>query len=335
VDSAHVPAKPAKPDALIYAAGSIAGGLFFGICGALLLDATDSRIQELSEIELLFAEASIGVLPYHDAKAERRRLADARTPALASAFASPLDSPAPTLIRTNATVATASPRASYTEAIRVLCTSLMQGNNGGPRGQVILVTSSLSGEGKSMLSSNLAIVCSQRGKRVLLVDGDLRTPVLHHELNLQATLGLSTLLSDQNVDDPASATTVPFPRVPNLTVLPAGPVPAYPAELLAPDRMAQLMRILRRDYDYIIIDGAPILPVTDSTLLSKYADFSLVVARHNVTDRRSLERTCQILRSQGVRQIGLVLNGVKVSGEAQFRYYGYKQMSHSGSSLHA
>ena len=66
-------------------------------------------------------------------------------------------------------------------------------------------------------------------------------------------------------------------------------------------------------YDYIIIDGAPILPVTDSALLSRYADFTLVVARHNVTDRRSLERTCQILRSQGVRQIGMVLNGVKAS----------------------
>ena len=70
------------------------------------------------------------------------------------------------------------------------------------------------------------------------------------------------------------------------------------------------------NYDYIIIDGAPILPVTDSALLSRYADFTLVVARHNVTDRRSLERTCQILRSQGVRQMGMVLNGVKASGGA-------------------
>ena len=99
--------------------------------------------------------------------------------------------------------------------------------------------------------------------------------------------------------------------------------------------MAELVRMLRRDYDYIIIDGAPILPVTDSALLSRYADFTLVVARHNMTDRGSLERTCQILRSQGVRQIGLVLNGVKVSAREQHKYYGYKQMSDSGSDLHA
>jgi capsular exopolysaccharide synthesis family protein len=335
VDPARPPANPAKPSAFKYAAASIAAGLLFGICGALLRDASDTRIQELGEIELLFAEASIGLLPYHDARAERKRVAGARTPALASAFASPPDSPAPTLISSNATVAAAAPRASYTEAIRVLCTTLTQGNNGGPRGQVILVTSSISGEGKSMLSSNLAIVCSQRGRRVLLVDGDLRTPVLHHELNLQANLGLSTLLSDENANDPAAATKVPFPRIPGLSVLPAGPVPAYPAELLASDRMGELMRILRREYDYIIIDGAPILPVTDSALLSRHADYTLVVARHNMTDRRSLERTCQILRSQGVRQIGLALNGVKVSARDQYKYYGYKQMSDSGSDLHA
>jgi Mrp family chromosome partitioning ATPase len=99
--------------------------------------------------------------------------------------------------------------------------------------------------------------------------------------------------------------------------------------------MAELVRICRRHYDYIIIDGAPILPVTDSALLSRYADFTLVVARHNATDRRSLDRTCQILRAQGVRQIGMVLNGVKASGGAQYRYYGYQQLSYTGSDQHA
>jgi polysaccharide biosynthesis transport protein len=335
VDSAHVPAKPAKPDARIYAAGSIAGGLFFGICGALLFDATDNRIHELGDMELLFSEASIGLLPFHDTKAERKRLAFAKAPKLASAFAAPIDSPSPALIASKATVAAAEPRAAYTEALRVLCTSLMQGSDGGPCGQVILVTSSVSGEGKSMLSSNLAIVYAQRGKKVLLVDGDLRTPVLHREFNLQNARGLSSLLSAESVNDAMLTPEVPFPRIPSLSVLPAGPLPAYPAELLASDGMAELVRSWRRDYDYVIIDGAPILPVTDSALLSRDADYTLVVARHNVTDRRSLERTCQILRSQGVRQLGMVLNGIKVSGDAQYRYYGYKHLSYPGSDLHA
>jgi succinoglycan biosynthesis transport protein ExoP len=335
VDAARVPSTPAKPSPLMYAAGSIAGGLLFGICGALLRDATDTRIQELGEMELLFAEAPLGLLPFHDGKTERKRLSAARAPVLATAFASPVGSPSPSLISSNATVAAAEPRASYTEAVRVLCTSLMQGNNGRPRGQVILVTSSISGEGKSMLSSNLAIVCSQRGKKVLLVDGDLRTPTLHHELNLKSANGLSSLLMADKMEDAVLAPEVPFERIPTLSVLPAGPLPAYPAELLASDRMADLMRVWRKEYDYIMIDGAPILPVTDSALLSQYADYTIVVARHNLTDRRSLERTCQILRSQGVRQMGMVLNGVKASGGAQYRYYGYKQLTYSGNDLHA
>ena len=328
VDAARVSAKPAKPNVLIYAAGSIAGGLLFGICGALFRDATDTRIQELSEMDLPLAEALIGLLPYHDAKSEQKRVTS-------WASAGTVHSAASKLMASNAAVAAIEPRAAYTEALRVLCTSLMQGNNGGPCGQVFLVTSPVSGEGKSMLSTNLAIVCAQRGKTVLLIDGDLRTPVLHRNLNLESGDGLSSLLFEGNIDDVASAVQVPFPGIPGLDVLPAGPVPAYPAELLASDGMAELVRICRRHYDYIIIDGAPILPVTDSALLSRYADFTLVVARHNVTDRRSLERTCQILRSQGVREIGMVLNGVKASGGAQFRYYGYKQFSYIGSDLHA
>jgi len=328
VDAARISAKPAKPNILIYAAASIAGGLLFGICGALFRDATDTRIQELSELELLFAEASIGLLPYHDARSERKRVAS-------WASAGTVHSAASKLMASNAAVAAIEPQAAYTEALRVLCTSLMQGNNGGPCGQVLLITSPISGEGKSMLSTNLAIVYAQRGKTVLLIDGDLRTPVLHQSLNLESGQGLSSLLFDGDVDDVASAVQVPFPGIPGLYVLPAGPVPAYPAELLASDGMAELIRICRRHYDYIIIDGAPILPVTDSALLSRYADFTLVVARHNVTDRRSLERTCQILRSQGVRDIGMVLNGVRASVGAQYRYYGYKQSSYTGSHLHA
>ncbi len=244
-------------------------------------------------------------------------------------------SSASSLMAANAAVAATEPRAAYTEALRVLCTSLMQGNNGGPCGQVFLVTSSVSGEGKSMLSSNLAIVHAQRGKTVLLIDGDLRTPALHQSLNLDSGYGLSSLLFDGDIDEVSSAVQVPFPGIPGLYVLPAGPVPAYPAELLASDGMAELVRICRRHYDYIIIDGAPVLPVTDSALLARIADFTLVVARHNVTDRRSLERTCQILRSQGVHGIGMVLNGVKASGGSQFRYYGYKQLSYTGSDVHA
>jgi succinoglycan biosynthesis transport protein ExoP len=328
VDPARVTSRPAKPSVLLYGAASVAGGLLFGVCGALFRDATDTRILDLGEMELLFAEASIGLLPFHDARAERKRIGEkaqwwvAADTSLAERMAS------------NATIAATEPRAAYTEALRILCTSLLQGNNGLPLGQVLLVTSSVAGEGKSMLSANLAIAYAQRGKKVLLVDGDLRTPVLHERLRLKNDSGLSSLLSADLEAAAGSATQNPLPGLPELHVMPAGPLPDYPAELLASDSMSTLMRKFRKDYDYVIVDGAPILPVTDSALLSGYADFVMVVARHNVTDRGALERTCQTLRSQGVRKLGLVLNGVKGSNGNQYPYYGYKQFQ-QGNSLHA
>jgi polysaccharide biosynthesis transport protein len=325
VDPARVPARPAKPNVLIYAAGSIVGGLFLGVCGALFRDSTDNRIQELGEVEMLFAEAPIGLLPYHKTRKALKRGVE-----VSGSLLSPS-----TLRSPDSMVAASEPRAPYTEALRVLCTTLMQGGKGAGGPKVILVTSSVPGEGKSMLSANLAAVYVQRRKKVLLVDGDLRTPVLHRRLNLDSSQGLSSLLTSDNVHDVTQLPVVPLEELPGLHVMPAGPLPDYPAELLASDEMAEAVRVWRQEYDYVIIDGAPILPVTDSALLSRYADFTVVVARHNVTDRRSLERTCQVLRSQGVRQMGLLLNGVKVSSGDHYRYYGYKQLSYTGKDLYA
>ena len=122
-------------------------------------------------------------------------------------------------------VAASEPRAPYTEALRVLCTTLMQGGNGAGGPKVILVTSSVPGEGKSMLSANLAAVYAQRRKKVLLVDGDLRTPVLHRRLNLDSSQGLSSLLTSDNVHDVTRLPVVPLDELPGLHVMPAGPLP--------------------------------------------------------------------------------------------------------------
>ena len=161
---------------------------------------------------------------------------------------------------------------------------------------------------------------------MLLVDGDLRTPVLHTRLKVSGGEGLSSIFDSPNERSAAFEPlllSLEEGRV--LHFIPAGPEVDYPAELLSSDEMADIIREWRLTYDYIFIDGAPLLPVTDSALLSRYADFTLVVARHRKTDRISLERTCQILRAQGVRNMGVVLNGVRSSSGTQYGYYGYSQ----------
>jgi succinoglycan biosynthesis transport protein ExoP len=326
VDPARPPAKPAKPNTLLYAGGSIVGGLFLAVCGALFRDATDNRIQEVGALGTLSPEMQIGLLPYHKSRQVLKQPSDPSNRLLL---------PLQTVKSPDSIVAASEPRAPYTEALRALCTRLMQGDHETQPPQVILVTSSVPGEGKSMLSANLAIVYAQRRKRVLLVDGDLRTPVLHERLNLDARKGLSSLLTSDQTLSGKSEPTVPLEELPGLHVLPAGPLCSHPAELLASDEMAAAVRKWREDYDYVIIDGAPMLPVTDSALLSRLADFTIVVARHGVTDRRSLERTCDVLRAQRVRQMGLLLNGVNVSRGDFYSYYGYKQGANYGNQTHA
>ncbi len=331
VDSARPSSRPAKPNLLLYAGGAISGGLCLGICMALLLDATDSRIQDPNEMESLCLEDLIGFLPYYDAATAAKRLTDAGRNPPTKKGGYELSQNADGLKSSNYLAAFQSPHSGYTEALRSLRTSLTMSRQGSLAPQVILVTSSLGGEGKSMLCANLAIVFAQRGKNVLLVDADLRTPLLSKRLNLNSNGGLSSLLAmkDDSGYEPSMA--MPVAKLPSLKALSAGPVPADPTELLDSDRMSDEIRKWRKDFDYIIFDSAPILPVTDSALISRHADLTLVVARHRMTDWRSLQRTCQILRAQGAGAIGAVLNGVKRASGAQYSYYGYGSLTYHGS----
>lgn len=330
VDSARTPARPAKPNPLLYVGGGLAGGLFLSCCVALYRDATDNRIQSVGDIPSLPATAPIAFLPFHRRSGSRwlfPERGDRSSETLG--VVSPGDPKGH--IPSRALVAADEPRAAYTEALRGLRTALTHSMDGQPVPQIVLVTSSLPGEGKSMLSMNLAAVFAQSGSRVLLVDGDLRTPVLHTRLECSGADGLSNFLSGDHGD-----ATEPTPlrvrlnKLTSVDFLPAGELPDFPAELLASDRMVRLLSRWRKEYDFIFIDGAPLLPVTDSAILSRYADYTVIVARHNHTARTSLERTCQILRAYGGRRQGIVLNGVKQNAEAQYPYYGYKVQASEG-----
>jgi succinoglycan biosynthesis transport protein ExoP len=327
VDPARVPARPAKPNIPIYMAGSLALGLILGACAALLRDATDNSILDIDDVGSLDQQIPIGLLPYHAGL--KGRLQTTRKSSSPQSISSPTEN---ALYRKDSIVAAAEPRAAYTEALRALRTSLMQRSYGGQVPQVVLVTSSVPGEGKSMLSINLATVYAQHGKKVLLVDADLRTPTLQDRLCLTCEQGLSDLLSRPQDDmHPLQPLRFSLDGDHVLDIVLGGAVPDYPAELLGSTRMAEAIGQWRRDYDHIFLDGAPLLPVTDSALLSACSDFTLIVARHKMTDRRSLEKTLQILRTQGVRNTGVVLNAVRAHGGAQYKYYGYRPLKYSRS----
>jgi polysaccharide biosynthesis transport protein len=283
---------PAKPVMLLYLACSILAGLIFGAVAALLRDVTDPRIQDLREISRELGPMPLCVLPYQKDR-----------PVLTAGVA---------WIEKSALPALDSPQSLFVESLRSLRTSLMLSRSGTPP-RSVLVTSPLPGEGKSFLSWNLAILFAQQGKRVLLCDADLRHPWLHRNLETIPQIGLSTVLADLPLDYGASAI-IPVREVPGLSLIPAGPLSPYPAELLTSQHMAQLLRVWEVQYDLVILDAPPVLCFTDAAVLSSMVDSVLLLARHQKTPLTALEKSYRMLEDlhmTGERKINIVVNGVK------------------------
>jgi polysaccharide biosynthesis transport protein len=307
VDPGRPTDKPAKPVTLLYLFGAIAAGLFVGSAAALLRDVTDTKIQDVLEISRELGATPLCVLPYQK---ERTGLPAGRS----TVGSSPLVM-LPTLD---------SPRSIFVESLRSLRTSLMMSRSGAPP-RIVLVTSPLAGEGKSFISWNLAILFAQQGKRVLLCDADLRRPRLHRDLQIDVEMGLSTVLTGQSKDHGASAL-VQVSEVPGLYLMPAGPTPPYPAELLSSDHMETLLNVWKSQFDLVLLDSPPILPVTDSVVLSSFVDSVLLIARHQKTPLSALERSYQMLEAvpaESNRKINVLVNGVREQPAAGHMFYEY------------
>ena len=313
VDPARVPSKPANPNVPVYMALAFAGGLFLGCGTALVVDIRDNKIRDLREIEAEVGKAPIGILPvFHGVRA---RLA-------AKSGNEILPDP---LRQRPRILALDEPTSAYVESLRALRTSLLLSRGGAPP-QTLLVTSSIAGEGKTTLSINLAILLAQHGKKVLIVDADLRRPTLAKVLGLPMDRGLSSLLAGQANSD-VMGDLVRFEEVPGLHVLCSGPIPPYPSELLGSEQMRLMLDRWRNEFDFILFDGAPILPVTDSVILSDLADAKLLVARFGLTERQSVERSYSMLC--GVRgsdtRVSIVVNAVEQNDSSYYQYYGYSK----------
>jgi len=340
VDPARVPAKPAKPNIPLYMLAALGGGLFVGIGAAMLKDGIDTRIHNLIALESDLGQMPIGMLPYY--KPTRSRMANMTKPRTFDANAQSLllhSTPTPPPGRSGnqklRMPALDEPRCAFSEALRILRTGLLL-SKARTAPKVILITSSMAGEGKSMVSANFAAILAGQKKRVLWVDADLRHPDRVHELNAGNQSGLSWLLRRDDIDRAgqsleSAALSIIIPAdVPRLSIVPSGHIPENPAELLSSDRMRHAINIWRDHFDYVVIDGAPVLPVTDSVILSGIVDFTLLLARYEVVEQQSLLRAYGMLRSQaGHNNIGIVLNAVRKTagsyypgecyGESDFR----------------
>jgi capsular exopolysaccharide synthesis family protein len=314
VDPGRVPSKPVKPNVPVYLAASIFGGVFLGLCFALFQEATDERIQSLELVEDSLQAPIAAVLPLAPG-------------AESHGFASYLQGvPGARRLRHSGVgaevpiAAIDGPNSAFVEALRGLRTELQLFSGSNPP-RTILVTSALEKEGKSTVSTNLAAVLAQGTGRVLLVDADMRHPGVSRRFGFFGSGygGLSTVLGEEDI----TAEVVQSTEIPRLSVLPAGPSPSSPSDLLGSGRMRQLLEEWRESYDYVVIDTPPLLAVTDATILSRLADVTLLIARHGVSTRRSLRRAHKSLADRGDANVTVVVNGVSRTSPTYGEYHGY------------
>jgi succinoglycan biosynthesis transport protein ExoP len=277
--------KPAWPDLKILLALGTMLGVMFGIGAAKAYDVTSSnRLASPEQVRNLWDLPVLSHVP----------AVNHRTHTGAHASAAP----------------------SLREAFCVLRTAVLFGFR---QEKVLLVTSPLAGDGKSTVSTGLAVALANASHRTLLVDCDLRRPSINRVFKIPNDVGLTSALSSP---DTAETAIVPT-STPLLDVLPSGPIPPNPAELLNSRAFTDLLQKLARRYDRIILDSAPVLAAADSRIISALGAATLLVVRCGTTRVKVVERACESLRSVGGNVVGLVLNRVPRNRDEYYDYGGY------------
>ncbi|MCJ7810123.1 MAG: polysaccharide biosynthesis tyrosine autokinase, partial [Desulfobulbaceae bacterium] len=292
VDRAETPIKPVKPKKRLNLLLGLVVGLTLGIGLAFFLEYLDNTIKLPDEVRDYLKIPYLGPVPAF-AKAKNR-----------DGIPSDL-------------VTLHSPKSTASESFRGIRTGVLFSSADKPP-QVILVSSSGPGEGKTVCASNLAVAMAQSGSRVVLLDCDMRRPRLHKMFNISREVGVSNVL----VGSSTLAEAMVVDAVPNLDVIPCGPIPPNPSEMIGSNKMKDLIETLRKDYTRIIIDSPPVTAVTDSAILAQAADGLILVIRAGDTPRQIVLNGVSHLKAMNAPILGAVLNGVN-TGKDSYYYYQY------------
>ncbi|MCF0149667.1 MAG: CpsD/CapB family tyrosine-protein kinase [Clostridium sp.] len=210
------------------------------------------------------------------------------------------------------------PKSIAAESYRTLRTNI-QYSSFDKEYRIIVVTSSEPGEGKSTTAGNLALCMAQGDKKVVLIDCDLRKPSLHKKFKVSNLVGLSDVIIGKT-----DLATAAHRYNKNLVLLTSGKIPPNPSEMLSSKTMEKLLESLKDSFDYIILDTPPVQAVTDSQILSTKSDGTILVVKAERTKKDSVENAINLLKKVNANIIGTVLNGIDVSRNKYYYYYGEK-----------
>jgi capsular exopolysaccharide synthesis family protein len=290
VDDGSEPTAPISPRPKRNLALGLVLGVLLGVGIAVMRETLDTSVKTMTQLENLIDAPILGSIAY-DKDAARDPLID------------DLGSYAPRV-----------------EGFRVLRTNL-QFIDPDQQRKVFVVTSSLPEEGKTTTATNLAMVLADGGERVALIEADLRRPKISQYLNLEGSVGLTTVLVGRvSLHDAMQQSSQHI----GLDVLSSGRTPPNPAELLKSHSMTAILKELREDYDIVLIDAPPLLPVTDAALLASQSDGAILVVRHGKTTADQVRAAADRLTSVGAETAGVIFNMTPAKGSGEYGYgYGY------------
>jgi len=302
VEQAELPALPTGSMRMTLVLGG-ALGLFLGIGFAFFLKYLENTVRTPDDVEQHLDVPVMGVVP---------QIPEAK------------DSKIPLLVLSD------NSRSAPAEAYRSIRTNLLF-SDGEASLKTIVFTSTGPKEGKTLTVSNLGMALAQAGQKVLLIDADLRRPMLHRVFNLDRSKGLSTVLAgEMSLDDAIAKPELEGSDGINLSVLTSGAVPTNPSEILGSAQMKELIGRAREQYDVVLLDSAPVLGMTDTAVLASESDAAVIVIKTGEATRKALKLAISQLEQVGVDITGVILNNVDVKHDRYYDYYYYYYYSPYG-----
>jgi capsular exopolysaccharide synthesis family protein len=301
------PESPVAPRRLATVVGALFLSTLFGMGLALFLEYLDDTIRTTEEIETLLGLPALAAIPRIDSLPKKRLLLVGANEDGENA------NPTSELLIHNDS------RSSLAEAYRQLRTSILL-STAGHAPKSLLVTSSLPSEGKTTTAINTAISLAQTGAKVLIIDADMRRPRLHSVFNISNAEGLSTLLSSEFADHDI-LNVIEYDEESRLNLLPSGPVPPNPAELIGSEQMANLLKMLQNNFTHVVVDSPPIASFTDGVLVASMVDGVILVVNSGRSSRQVVRRSRQLLQDIGAKIFGVVLNNVNLRSQDNYYYY--------------